>query len=1249
MNIVGRRLMKTRKILCLILTLIMVISSIPFLTFADEQEVWNTYTTESGLSISLPKTFDQVMWDAMPEDSPVLKKNGFTKDVVIQNYKYYGMVFQGSTAKVYEESSLHGLIAVVMVFEKDAPATPDEASLRAGCKEKMEKVTQASFNDPKYFGSGVVDINGVTLYKVFCQTSEKSNIRLYQYSLVTDTGKQYEINIAGVAADQNTGKTLPFPENSDAAMDKFTSSIINNIKFSDELASHAVKLEGEAFRMMTGDYRAAATLESIDTTQHTAAASDAQNKWIIYTTKSGVSVALPPECDQTIWNNIPADSTTLKECGITREEVDQTYKGFGLELQSPQDAIFRASSLRCLYSMINVFEKKAPATVDEASLISQYKDKLSQVYPNTFDDLKYFGAGTVNINGLTLFKIFCQTSKDPQIRLYQYSLITDKGLLYEIDIVNHTIDPDSNKDLPFPENSDAAMDKFASSIINNIKFSDDQVSHAVKLEGEPFKMTTGDYPAAVTLESIDTTKHNGVAAPDSTAAGNADTNKTLYEKFIAFEFPMGIILAALVLLLLLGCTLPKKKEWQDEPLGMDSTKAIKGFATVSIIIHHLCQELMGRADVLAPFSEFGVLFVGIFFFFSGYGLYTSLKTKEDYLKGFLKKRLTTILVPYFVCILVFIVSAFIRGRLFSPFGLLKALTGWDMLNQHTWYIVEITILYVAFFIIYKLIKNRNAATVVMTVFVLIMMAGSLLLGHGENQACDRWFQGEWWYNATLLFIFGIIVSQNADALRKFARKFYSVLLIIFGWLTVGFYFLTHNALMRWSYWSETPEDPKYLDKLRCLGIQLPWILFFVCFVLLVMMKVKFGNPILKFLGSISLELYLVHNLFVMGLKDNSIASIPSASMYIVLTVLLSIGLAAVVSGVDKYLIALILGKKKSLSDPDEVTLNKNSGRIYSIDVMRVVMAFLVVCIHMPFAGVAGNVFKTFGKVAVPFFLAVCGYMLYRDDSQEMMKRLIKQTKRILIFYIGSVVFYVLANILYIVINTGSIEGAKQLYTAKTIPDFLLYNYLPFAEHLWFFGSLLYALIIMLILNKLKVLKNAIFAGPVLIAAYVVLSHLGIGEAYQLRNAILVGLSYTMTGMIIRRFEDKLLKIKYITPILGILLVICCTCAIVELNVYKQGTDVPFISCEIMTFVLLLLCLRFKDFGKGTFMAEFGRTCSLPIYIMHIFVLMFLQMLIPFNTGFFMNYGAVTVFAITAVLVFWYESIKKAIVEAKHEK
>lgn len=711
--------------------------------------------------------------------------------------------------------------------------------------------------------------------------------------------------------------------------------------------------------------------------------------------------------------------------------------------------------------------------------------------------------------------------------------------------------------------------------------------------------------------------------------------KNFFTSFTTFEFPIWLIGIAMVVILLAGAKVSKFKEWQEEPLSLETSKCIQGFAAVAIILHHLTQELEDKAGVLGFLSECGVLFVGVFFFFSGYGLYTSLKTKKDYLKGFLRKRLLTILIPFYMCIFVFTAAACISGLKLEGLEILAVLSGWSLINSHMWYIVEIAILYLVFFILYRLIKNRTVATVLMSVFVLGMMYFSLQLAHGEDYSCSYWFMGEWWYNSSFLFVIGIIVSKHADFFRKIARKAYWALIPVFAVLVFIFGGRTHYMLENYSYWSEIPgEDPAIGDKLRCLSMQLPWIICFVILLLLIMMKVKFGNPVLKFLGTISLELYLLHNLFLMGLHDGSLFKVTSASMYMLLTILMAIGLATVVSGFDKYLIGLVTGRKSS-----DLALVADGSHNHLIDIMRGVMAFLVVTIHLPFEGKAGEVFITFGKTAVPFFLVVCGYFLFREDTSEMMKRLLKQTKRIFIFYVLSNLFY-----MGMVALTGEPGDFKACFTAKAIKDFLLYNFSPFSEHLWFLGSLLYALLIMLLLNKLKVLKHAAFIGPVLVAAYVVLSHIGVAEGYQLRNALLVGLGYTLTGMLIRRFEKKILAVPHIGLILLILFAICSATAIVELNHYKQGVAVPFVSCEILTIVIVLLCLRFPEMGVGTFAEKFGKNCSLPIYILHIAVLMLF--LGTSCERFFGCFGAVTIFVVTACIAGAYASIKNAIVKTK---
>lgn len=1182
-----------RKYLGLLISIVLVVSTLFSVSFADETENGRTCTTPSGITLTIPNDFENLLWPGIDENDPLLASYGMKKSEVRTMYEQGGIELQcnkgidgtmgdGSTRTTADKA------IEVIIFEMKTPQ-----DLNSAFADNIQPMSPDSFGNTDSFGYGMIDVNGFPVYKIVSQVSGLNALRLNQYTLVTKSGKMHQISIMLMSDPEK--KIKSYTDEDIKVLNETSEKIIGSIKLSDELAADVITPEGaEPFKMVQG--------ESFDVGRKCELV-------------SGITLAVPSNFHSALWPNIEDDDPVLKESGYTKDMLMQMYKQGGVEFQASE-------TVKNIQYGINILVLEMDTPSD---LNASFGEKV--LGPGDFSKTDTFEYGTVEKDGKSFYKVIYQPS-DPTgktvLRLVQYSLITGSGKMHQINIMlmNDPMDKTGN---PYTEEDYWHLDEVAERIFSSIKLSDEIASDAVTPQGaEPFKMVQGDMPEN---------------AGKNTVQPGLFTN-TFFKMVTTSNIPTFVILISLALLLLVGIKPSKLREWQEEPLSLERSKAIQGFAAVAIIVHHLSQELAQKAGTIGFFEGLGVLFVGIFFFFSGYGLYTSLKTKENYLKGFLKKRLVTILVPFYMCILVFVAAACICGEKFTLLQLLGVLSGWALINGHMWYIVEIAILYLAFFLIFRLIKNRSAATVVMGIFVLAMMAGSLMLCHGVDMSASGWFQGEWWYNSSFLFVIGIIFSKHSESIRKIARKAYYLLLVVFAGLTAVLGLQTAYMLRKYSYWSEIPgQDPKYLDKIRCLSVQLPWIFVFVCFVLLLMMKVRFGNLVLKFLGSISLELYLIHNLFLTGLHNGSVFNVYSPGIYCILTILLAIGLATVISGFDKYLIALITGKKKA----EEPALKANS-HIHSIDVMRIVMAFLVVAIHLPFDGKAGSVFITYGKTAVPFFLVVCGYFLYREDGQEMMKRLLKQTKRILIFFIASNVVYAGLRAIYVRVTTGSFAGMSECFTTKALTDFLLYNFSPFSEHLWYLGSLLYALVILLVMNKIKVLKYAMFLAPLLVACYVVLSHLGIGEGYQLRNAVLVGLGYTMMGMLIRRFEKKILDHKATAPILWILFVICCVTAIFELNGYKLGTAVPFVSCEILTCLIVLLCLKYPDLGKNTFAEWLGRECSLPVYIMHIAV-MYL-MLATKNDGFFGKFGAVTVFVITTVIAALYKKIKIAVTDRK---
>ncbi len=1194
-----------RKFLSLLISIVLTVSILFSASLAAADENGKTYSLPEGLTITLPKEFEDVYWVGMDETDP-------DADYIKEFYEYEGMTLLAYADPVGKDD---GQLFDVKTHVKDAPSDVSEATfidnvaVNEADKEYLESV--------QILEKGFVRSGNIEFYKTYSEIAtnfefenhhSRYTIRSYKNSFVTESGKLHEIEISILSDPEKLDDAIPFTDEDLKHLDELEADIIGSLKYDGK----TVNISGA----------------SSDT--DTISREDGKT----YSLPEGLTITLPKEFEEVLWVGMKDEDTELTR-QVGADKIIQQLEELGCSLQSNSPAVGKDDGQ---IFFVSTTAKDAPADISESSLIALLGENKDD--PDDYLHIDILEKGLVQVGDLEMYKVSFEVSIEQntnvhvkyKTRSYMYGFVTESGKVHGIEISIYSNPMNLGETVPFtPED------------LEHLDYLDSYISGSLKFEGKTVKIDAEPYP---TSENGSGTKQTDPAAtetsdatptPTPAATGSKSSSKTFFQSFTGFSFPLWILAVGLACILIAGAKISKRHEWQEEPLSLGASKAIQGFSAVAIILHHLSQDLLEKAGPFQFLSECGVLFVGIFFFFSGYGLYTSLKTKKDYLKGFLKKRLVTILIPFYMCIAVFTIASCICGTKYSILNLVYTLSGWSLINAHMWYIVEIAILYLAFFIIFKLIKNRTAATIVMTLFVLLMMGGSLYLCHGEDYACRYWFMGEWWYNASILFIVGMIVSKHQDGLRKIARKGYIVLLPLFGILTGVLGRITKTFLEKYSYWSEIPgKDPRYLDKLRCLSVQVPFILCFVFFVLLVMMKVRFGNPVLKFLGAISLELYLIHNLFLKGLSDGTIFKVSSPSMYIVLTLLMAIGAATVISGADKYLVGLL--KKKKSSEP-ELAPSRN----HSIDFMRIVMAFLVVTIHLPFAGKAGNVFITFGKTAVPFFLVICGYMLYRDDAKELMSRLLKQTKRILIFFIASNVFYAAA----VAFNEKVVEGKVNMrpyFTAKAIKDFLLFNFSPFSEHLWFFGSLLYALVILLILNKCKILKPAIFLGPVLIATYVVLSHMGVGEDYQLRNAILVGLAYTMTGMLIRRYEKKILKIKFLPAILGVLAVGASVAAIVELNTYKKGVEVPFVGCEILTIVLVLLCLRFPNFGKGTYAEKLGKTCSLPIYIMHIFTMMVFYM--TNNEAFFGRFGAVTIFVVTAVAVAIYENIKESIIKTR---
>lgn len=103
---------------------------------------------------------------------------------------------------------------------------------------------------------------------------------------------------------------------------------------------------------------------------------------------------------------------------------------------------------------------------------------------------------------------------------------------------------------------------------------------------------------------------------------------------------LAIYLVVLLFVLVWGCKKAEKDTFHEDFLSYPVVKGLQGFAALSVVLHHVTQDVTQYGSInkgiINVFVDAGVLFTGLFFFCSGYGLIASLKSKEDYLTGFLK-------------------------------------------------------------------------------------------------------------------------------------------------------------------------------------------------------------------------------------------------------------------------------------------------------------------------------------------------------------------------------------------------------------------------------------------------------------------------------------------------------------------------------------------------------------------------------------------------------------------------------------
>lgn len=310
-------------------------------------------------------------------------------------------------------------------------------------------------------------------------------------------------------------------------------------------------------------------------------------------------------------------------------------------------------------------------------------------------------------------------------------------------------------------------------------------------------------------------------------------------------------------------------------------------------------------------------------------------------------------------------------------------------------------------------------------------------------------------------------------------------------------------------------------------------------------------------------------------------------------------------------------------------------RYASVDASRLLLAFLVICVHYPFSFRGGSVFSFLATMTVPIFLMISGFFMYSEDVNTIKAKIKKTLPKLLVLSILSSVLYLIIELIEFWFYDGADSALNYLIQSgniKTLFALIVFNDPISGYHLWYIYAYLYVLVLYLagiglILKYrkffivLSFLLLAVFAGfdtygQTVFGAVAFQGENIFNYKYLARNAYVYGFSFFTIGFFLG--DRKFLK-KCENKSIALAIAAAAGFAISMLEHRFIGKfEYMSFGVIVMSVSAFLFLLTKKNILSNTQIPRLGRQYALYIYLAHVAVGKFLTMLID-HTAFFSSF------------------------------
>ena len=301
---------------------------------------------------------------------------------------------------------------------------------------------------------------------------------------------------------------------------------------------------------------------------------------------------------------------------------------------------------------------------------------------------------------------------------------------------------------------------------------------------------------------------------------------------------MIFIYLIFIIIFLLGVRFVK-----DNPdyLDKNTTTIINGMFVITVFFSHFLSYVVTNnvydEYMLTVVHKIGQLMVTSFLFYSGFGIYESIKNKKGYMDSFFKKRFLPTFLNFAIAVILFIIVDLILGKNYSIGDILLAFTGWVSIGNSNWYMLAVFVLYIFIMLCFnKKIKLDNLYRIIIVTVLSIIYVYVITR-----------FKDYFYADTILCFSIGMWYSYFKDKIDKVLNKKYLLWLIGASIFIVGSWYLKNHF------------GNIYIANLYAIS--------FIIFIVTLTRKLKINSKIITFFGVHTFWIYILQRIPMIILQN----------------------------------------------------------------------------------------------------------------------------------------------------------------------------------------------------------------------------------------------------------------------------------------------------------------------------------------------------------------------------------------------